>query len=77
MRTDFAGLNINVDICSQDREKSIPARLVYVRKRGARKDYLALISTPMRVTFTCLCPFVIDFSRFYTLSLCAKNELIK
>jgi hypothetical protein len=38
-------LSVNVDICSQDREKSIPARLVYVRKRGARKDYLALIST--------------------------------
>jgi hypothetical protein len=31
----------------------------------------------MRVTFARLCPSVIDFSRFYTLSLCAKNELWK
>ena len=29
----------------------------------------------MRVKFACLCPSVIDFSRFYTLFLCAKVEL--
>jgi hypothetical protein len=38
-------MSVNVDVCSQDREESIPARLVYVRKRGAKKDYLVLIST--------------------------------
>jgi hypothetical protein len=38
-------LSVNVDLCGQDREESIPARLVYVRKRGAKKDYPVLIST--------------------------------
>jgi hypothetical protein len=38
-------LSVDVDLCSQDRKESIPARLVYVRKRGAKKDYLVLIST--------------------------------
>jgi hypothetical protein len=38
-------LSVDVELCSQDRKKSIPARLVYVRKRGAGKDYLVLIST--------------------------------
>jgi hypothetical protein len=38
-------MSVNVDVCSQDRKESIEARLVYVCKRGARKDYLVLIST--------------------------------
>jgi hypothetical protein len=38
-------LSVDVDVCGQDREESVPARLVYVRKRGAGKDYLVLIST--------------------------------
>jgi hypothetical protein len=38
-------LSVNVDVCSQNRYESTPARLVYVRKRGAGKDYLVLIST--------------------------------
>jgi hypothetical protein len=38
-------LSVDVNLCSQDREESIPARLVYVRKRGSKKDYLVLIST--------------------------------
>lgn len=38
-------LSVDVDVCSRDRAESIPARLVYVRKRGAGKDYLVLVST--------------------------------
>jgi hypothetical protein len=38
-------MSVNVELCSQDRKESIPARLVYIRKRGARKDYLVLLST--------------------------------
>jgi hypothetical protein len=43
-------LSVNVDLCSRDREESIPARLVYVRKRGAKKDYLVLISTDVSLS---------------------------
>jgi hypothetical protein len=40
-------LSVDVELCSRDRLESIPARLVYVRKRGAGKEYLVLISTDM------------------------------
>jgi hypothetical protein len=43
-------LSAKVEVCSRDRLESIPARLVYVRKRGARKDYLVLISTDMSLS---------------------------
>jgi hypothetical protein len=38
-------MSMDVGGCNRDRKESIPARLVYVRKRGAKKDYLVLIST--------------------------------
>jgi IS4 transposase len=38
-------LSVEVELCDRDRTESIPARLVYVRKRGNRKEYLVLIST--------------------------------
>jgi IS4 transposase len=40
-------LSVEVELCSRDRTESIPARLVYVRKRSNRKEYLVLISTDM------------------------------
>jgi hypothetical protein len=43
-------LSVEVEVCSQDRKESIPARLVYVRKRGNRKEYLVLISTDMTIS---------------------------
>ncbi|GHT03507.1 hypothetical protein AGMMS50276_33470 [Synergistales bacterium] len=43
-------LSVEVDVCGQDRKESIPARLVYVRKRGNRKEYLVLISTDMTIS---------------------------
>jgi hypothetical protein len=43
-------LSVDVELCSRDRLESIPARLVYVRKRGAGKEYLVLISTDMSLS---------------------------
>ena len=38
-------LSVGVEVCSQEREKSIPARLVFVRNRNKPKEYLVLICT--------------------------------
>ena len=38
-------LSIEVDVCSSDRKESIPARLVFVRNRNNKKEYLVLLST--------------------------------
>ena len=38
-------LSVEVEVCSSDRSESVPARLVFVRNRSNRKDYLVLIST--------------------------------
>ncbi|MGL5719460.1 MAG: IS4 family transposase [Alphaproteobacteria bacterium] len=38
-------LSVEVDVCSCDREESTPARLVFVRNRNNKKEYLVLLST--------------------------------
>jgi hypothetical protein len=38
-------LSVNVEVCNSNRTEAIPARLVYVRKRGKKKEYLVLLST--------------------------------
>jgi hypothetical protein len=50
-------LSVEVELCSREKgrdekekEISIPAQLVYVRKRGKRKEYLVLISTDMTLS---------------------------
>jgi hypothetical protein len=43
-------LSEEVEVCSSDRSEAIPARLVYVRKRGKRKEYLILLSTDMSLS---------------------------
>jgi hypothetical protein len=43
-------LSVEIELCSRDRLESIPARLVCVRKRGAGKECLALISTDMSLS---------------------------
>lgn len=43
-------LSVDISLDSADGESSIPARLVFVRNRSNRKDYLVLISTDMELT---------------------------
>ena len=43
-------LSVEVEVCSSDREESIPARLVFVRNRKKKKEYLVLLSTDMSLS---------------------------
>jgi hypothetical protein len=43
-------LSVDAELCNRNREESIPIRLVYVRKRGGRKDYLVLLSTDVSLS---------------------------
>ena len=43
-------LSVLVEVCSRDREKSVPAQLVFVRNRNKPKDYLVLISTDVSIS---------------------------
>lgn len=41
---------LSVEVALNKDEKSIPARIVYVRNKNKRKDYLALITTDMNIS---------------------------
>ena len=41
---------LSVDTTIQKGEETLPVRLVFVRKKGSKKDYLVLISTDMNLT---------------------------
>ena len=41
---------LSVEVALVKDEKSIPARIVYVRNKNKRKDYLALITTDMEIS---------------------------
>jgi hypothetical protein len=43
-------LSVEIEVCNSDGTETVPARLVYVRKRGKRKEYLVLLSTDMSLS---------------------------
>ena len=43
-------LSVYIEVCSSDREQSIPAKLVYVRNKNKPKDYIILISTDVSLS---------------------------
>jgi hypothetical protein len=43
-------LSVNINVCDSDRTKSIPAKLIYVRNRNNRKDYVVLLSTNVSIS---------------------------
>ena len=43
-------LSVPIEICDAERKQSIPAKLVYVRNRNKRKDYIILLSTDVSLT---------------------------
>ena len=43
-------LSVPIEICDADRKPVIPAKLVYVRNRNKRKDYIVLLSTDVSLT---------------------------
>ena len=43
-------LSVEVEVCSGNREESLPARLVFVRNRNNKKEYLVLLSTDMSLS---------------------------
>lgn len=43
-------LSVEAEVCSSDGKESIPARLVFVRNRKKRKEYLVLVSTNLTLS---------------------------
>jgi hypothetical protein len=43
-------LSVPIEVCDADRKPVIPAKLVYVRNRNKRKDYITLLSTDVSLT---------------------------
>jgi hypothetical protein len=43
-------LSVDIKVCGSGRAKSVPAKLVYVRNKNNRKDYVVLLSTDVSVS---------------------------
>jgi len=43
-------LSVEAEVCSSDGKRSVPVRLVFVRNRNKRKDYLVLVSTDLTLS---------------------------
>jgi len=43
-------LSVEAEVCSSDKQQSVPVRLVFVRNRNKRKEYLVLISTDLTLS---------------------------
>ena len=43
-------LSVSVEVCRKNSHKSVPARLVFVRNRNKKKEYLVLISTDTTIS---------------------------
>lgn len=43
-------LSVEAEVCSSDGKESIPVRLVFVRNRKKRKEYLVLLSTDLKLS---------------------------
>jgi len=43
-------LSVEAEVCSSEEKRSVPVRLVFVRNRNKRKDYLVLVSTDITLS---------------------------